>query len=435
MVQGKNLVSAIMLLLFLPGCSSVAKGVTEAILERSEKEDTRSCEVRGEKFSGVQAFLNNQGETPFTVADASRRTVKILMVHGIGRHIPGYSTRLSENLTGSLGLNVTAETVKEITLRPPKFLKEETGETSLGKLRIQRFFNKERTRELLFYELTWSDIIKDEKALIEYDDSGTYAFKRASINRALKKFFNSHVPDPMIYLGSSRERILLAVRQASCWMFRNDWTELPEKATTACEVDANTMVRRIADDDYFFVTHSLGSRVMIDALQSIAADFGGGKGKKLYPGLFSAVQKKNLTVFMLANQLPLLQLGRPNPEVTRQFDRYCRLSGDKYDERMFSQVRVVAFSDPNDVLSYAIPPKFAEDHLDSRLCPKIVNVSINVANVVELFGFGDFADPAEAHGGYDHDERVIELIANGIGNSGTSQIVRERCKWLEIVRE
>ena len=195
------------------------------------------------------------------------------------------------------------------------------------------------------------------------------------------------------------------------------------------------MIRHIEADDYFFVTHSLGSRIMTDALQSIAADFGGGAGLKLYPGLFPAVQKKKLTVFMLANQLPLLQLGRPNPEVTGQFDRHCRPSGDKYNDRMFSRVRIIAFSDPNDVLSYAIPPKFAEDHIDSRVCPKIVNVNINVAKVIELFGFGQFADPAEAHGGYDHDERVIELIANGIGNPKTSPVVRERCKWLETVSE
>lgn len=55
--------------------------------------------------------------------------------------------------------------------------------------------------------------------------------------------------------------------------------------------------------------------------------------------------------------------------------------------------------------------------------------------VAELFGFGEFANPAEAHGGYDHDERVIELIANGIGNPETSRVIRERCIWLETVSE
>jgi hypothetical protein len=102
---------------------------------------------------------------------------------------------------------------------------------------------------------------------------------------------------------------------------------------------------------------------------------------------------------------------------------------------LLGELGIVAFSDPNDILSYAIPPKFAEENLDSRICPRIVNVSINVANVVDLFGLGEFASPAEAHGGYDNDERVIAIIANGVGNPQTADIVRTRCKWLETVRE
>ncbi len=42
--------------------------------------------------------------------------------------------------------------------------------------------------------------------------------------------------------------------------------------------------------------------------------------------------------------------------------------------------------------------------------------------------------------GYDNDERVIAIIANGVGNSRTAEYsqtadtVRTRCKWLETVR-
>ena len=37
--------------------------------------------------------------------------------------------------------------------------------------------------------------------------------------------------------------------------------------------------------------------------------------------------------------------------------------------------------------------------------------------------------------GYNNDERVIAIIANGVGNSQTADIVRTRCKWLETVQE
>ncbi len=91
------------------------------------------------------------------------------------------------------------------------------------------------------------------------------------------------------------------------------------------------------------------------------------------------------------------------------------------------------FSDPNDVLSYPIPPKFADAYLDSRLCPKVTNIAINVAKPISLFGLGEFANPAAAHGDYEHDERVIALIAHGIGQENTADIVKDRCSWLETV--
>ena len=86
-------------------------------------------------------------------------------------------------------------------------------------------------------------------------------------------------------------------------------------------------------------------------------------------------------------------------------------------------------------MSYALPPKFLDEYLDSRLCPKITNVNINVAEVVSLLGLGEVANPAVAHGDYDNDERVIKLIAHGIGHEGTSKTVKDRCLWQETVKE
>ena len=80
-----------------------------------------------------------------------------------------------------------------------------------------------------------------------------------------------------------------------------------------------------------------------------------------------------------------------------------------------------------------MPPKFVETYLDSRLCPVATNVTINVARAISLLGIGEFADPLEAHTGYDHDERVISLIAHGIGVAETAPIIKARCTWLETV--
>ncbi len=106
-------------------------------------------------------------------------------------------------------------------------------------------------------------------------------------------------------------------------------------------------------------------------------------------------------------------------------------NGARYGERMLGKLSIYAFSDPNDILSYPIPPKFVEQYIDSRLCPSATNISINVAQPISLFGLGEYADPGEAHSGYDNDERVIALIAHGIGQPNTAEIVRQRCAWLE----
>ncbi|WP_239649976.1 hypothetical protein [Methylocucumis oryzae] len=128
------------------------------------------------------------------------------------------------------------------------------------------------------------------------------------------------------------------------------------------------------NDHYAFVSHSLGSRITIDGMQRIAsfinnrdADFR------------NTFKLKEIPVYMLSNQLPMLQLGRKLPDISNQQANYCQPTGTKYDERILTKMPVIAFSDPNDLLSYAIPQGFAEKYLDSRLCINVTNININVA--------------------------------------------------------
>ena len=52
-----------------------------------------------------------------------------------------------------------------------------------------------------------------------------------------------------------------------------------------------------------------------------------------------------------------------------------------------------------------------------------------------MFGLGEFAGQGSAHSDYDHDERVIAMIAHGFGQENAADIVKERCTWLETVHE
>jgi hypothetical protein len=39
----------------------------------------------------------------------------------------------------------------------------------------------------------------------------------------------------------------------------------------------------------------------------------------------------------------------------------------------------------------------------------------------------------QAHVGYDQDDRVIAMIANGIGNEKTSSLIKQRCEFTKTV--
>jgi hypothetical protein len=191
--------------------------------------------------------------------------------------------------------------------------------------------------------------------------------------------------------------------------------------------------KRAAADELILVTHSLGSRAAVDALQ-IAA----GKSDLPLQGADRAAQfaadlkAKRITLFMLSNQLPLLEAGQPKQTITGAGDTYCGQDAPHADGRFLEELNMVAFTDPNDLLSYPIPQAWAREYLDSRLCANVRNVTINIAQVRRLPVLGEFADPLTAHSGYDTDRRVMEIMAHGIGNSGTSELVLERCQWVEI---
>jgi hypothetical protein len=398
--------------MLLSGCASLGKGMAEAFLEKQQSADTRVCELWGKPFKGLSPFLDNkQGK------------MKVLMVHGVGDHLPGYATQFVEKLAKELDLPVMSAQYKNIALTS----RVDSGK-NLGNLRINRLLSKDRSKELLFYELTWSVITAKQKEVLAYDNSGEYAFRRAEVNNLLKKFSNDTSPDPIIYLGESREDILVSFGQSFCWMTKSNWNDLPDDVTQACSFNDDTAAVNMVNDQYAFISHSLGSRITIDGMQRIASLL-----DKRDADFTAALKDKEIPIYMLSNQLPMLQLGRKMPEVSNQKAAYCQANGEKYSQRMLAKAPIIAFSDPNDLLSYAIPHGFVEKYLDSRLCIDVTNVNINVATIFDAFGLGKLANPLDAHVGYDTDDRVVALIAKGIGNSNTARLVNECCRWVETI--
>ncbi|MFT6332717.1 MAG: hypothetical protein ACJAW3_001061 [Lentimonas sp.] len=393
--------------------------MVEGILEH-KKEDTRKCQIYGKSFDGVTQTMSK-----------TKGTVKLLYVHGVGDHSAGYSMEFMEKLSKKLGLNRRSENYKEISLINADF----PGKP-LGTLRIYKLNSRDNSKKnLIFHELTWSEITREEKKLLAYDNSGEYSFRRANFNNAIKKFSNDTSPDPMIYLGKRRQEILTSFIQSFCWMGTNEWKDIPDKGTHQCLSANPKSFKNIDHDDYIFVSHSLGSRIAIDGLQYIASLFEEGldsKDKEKFNNLHKILKKKELKMFMLSNQLPMLQLGRDDPEVFNEIPAYCNKDGSKWNDRMFKKTSITAFSDPNDILSYAIPKNFTDRYLDSRICPSITNILINISHVSNLLGFGEFANPMQAHISYDKDDRVVSLIANGVHSNDEKSLKEKRCEWTEL---
>ena len=426
-VKIRLLLASLSIPFVLSGCSSIVRGVTEAFIARSEREDTRVCQVWGRPIIGIEDSLQQK-----------QAKTKVLYVHGVGSQLPGYTTEFLEKLARELNLDMRAADQKNITLSSSLLPNKD-----LGNLRVTHLLNRQQTKELTFYELTWSGITRSQKDLLAFDTSGEQHFRRATMNGILKKFTNDTAPDPIIYLGKSQIPIQASFAQAFCWMSSGNWESLPNGGKFICNDLTEAHADNVANDNYFIISHSLGSRITTDGLQRITAMLAGSEsamkknnGVNVSGKLLEAMRNKRVPIFMLSNQLPMLQLGHEPPEVAGDAAResYCKPNGANYKNRMLNETDIIAVSDPNDLLSFSIPREFAREYIDARLCAKITNVNINVAHVLDAFGISGLANPLDAHVGYNTDDRVIALIAKGIGHAKAAPLVKERCEFIEEVQ-
>ncbi|MFZ1202042.1 MAG: hypothetical protein WAO07_17870 [Desulfobacterales bacterium] len=409
----KNLV-LLLIMVSAAGCYSFGRGVASRAIESLEREDNRQCEIRGSLFGGISSLLEDE------------KIVKVLIVHGIGTHRPGHATTIIENISGTLGLTVFSRP-KNINILNPA-----NPQQRLSNLRIVNTRNPGGSQKVFFYELTWSDITAERKRLLDFDTSGDFAQRRAPFNNTMKAFLNDISPDPIIFFTDKENPILAAAQQVVCWMLADRESEsLTDNQSQVCRASSIATLSNLEKYNIAFITHSLGSRIIIDALGEIVEMLEDDQTKAGYPDLVAKLQAKEMTIFMLSNQLALLQIGLPAPRGVGQIDDYCREDGNKQDRRAFKKVDIVAFTDPNDLLSYAIMPDFVDNYLDSRMCPTVTNININVANRITAFGVG-IVNPITAHNNYHLDERVIELISHGNADLEQNERLAGRCRMIRV---
>ena len=311
-------------------------------------------------FPGLASLIDAAGVGP----------VDVLSVHGMCSHDHNWVRKVESQIGGALDLELAQpsqpKVVEGIEIWQSDF------EDDSGKVVVRNF------------ALVWSPLTNDAKQTLCYDASektptclvAQFDGKRASLNSALKsELMNDCFSDALIYLGDRGPDIRRAMRAA---------------------IASIGDVRRGANRPLILVTESLGSKVVADAVIGSSGD---------QRSSTVAALRGTQVIYMAANQVPLLNLAHPGdvraadrPSAVADLREFIQREADALRES--KDIYIVAFSDPNDLLTYELATKTDR-----------TTINVRVSNANSYFGW--IANPNPAHRGYLSNPRVWRLVVCG----------------------
>ena len=265
-------------------------------------------------------------------------------------------------------------------------------------LRTYRLYDG-RGERLRVSALNWSRLTESIKnRQFERDDQ----IPRARVNGDVKvHVVNDGVGDAALYLGKYQAVMRRGVMIGLCAFLEGTF----ENDGCAPTARSNAPVTLISE--------SLGSYMLLDAIEALNAKANSAAGKPLFARLRE--------FYMFANQVPLLELADLNPGASRQplsaeaSSRSQRLDAFIERARKFrtadqnEPLQIVAFTDPNDLLSYRLSRYLLANDGAPASSYRAANALYPVAQTY----FGFFADPLKAHTGYAGDAGVLDLVICG----------------------
>ncbi|KQQ47402.1 hypothetical protein ASF61_01770 [Duganella sp. Leaf126] len=320
-------------------------------------------------------------------AQARGRSAEVLLVHGICTH----DARWAQQVVAQLGRSIDGATVSPASIAGADTndieIVPSTVDTAAGRLR--------------FHALIWSPLTTPLKRQLcddQTDKSAActgappYPHRRALWNARLKDtLIDDCLPDALIYQGVARDTIQLRMREAILRVLGS---------VTPSDEEADKLPLVV-------IAHSMGSKIMFDTLLRMGEEA---------PGSRAAVTARRTMarlrmLVMAANQLPLLSLADQPLDTgsarTAQPDSLQRLLHQRAGDgrRTAATLTVVAFSDPNDALSYTLPAQ--------RYAGQGVSVhNILVSNAPTWLGL--LERPDRAHLDYLNNPDVGRLVACGV---------------------
>ncbi|MBK7352519.1 MAG: hypothetical protein IPJ05_01810 [Nitrosomonas sp.] len=405
--------------------------------------------------------------------DSPDSPIRIIVVHGMITSEPKYSENLQQRLAETLGLILgKREEYPTYIYRGYDFIPFLGPQPFDGVIHLKASEVRKSTwvdpsnlnaDRLVVYEVLWAPLrdevknhffacfesraIDPEKECPILSKAERNSDYRTIINGALKdSILVNGFADPMIVLGPIGDILRDDIAQTICMIasdtLASSGFNLKQSQNMRC--DLSSVIQHHKSDQiskqvaatvlektkFFAMTHSLGSFLFIDAQQRFAQIREEVEERKRAKEseeisqlskdeiqeslLFSLID--HATVFMSANQIALLQLGRlsaegckPHNNESKCPNRLLRNRADvtEKDIPLGSLTTYVAFNDVNDLLGFELPPYLAATGLFGTL----VNVSVQNPGLTVPF---IFKNPGAAHTGHENNPAVIEAMVEGI---------------------
>jgi hypothetical protein len=252
-----------------------------------------------------------------------------------------------------------------------------------------------------------------------------------------KSFIRDKFTDVILETGAYRRAVLRpTVQKALCVFIGGTPGDLAPITGGAPRVDCQ------GGDDAIqtvIVTHSLGGYMLMDAiddeLKSAAPEDATPSGEPAAASTAAAkLLRSTYFVYMMANQLALLDLstldhypyqpGAASSHVELMMRTFGNADPDMAPHRPSEAAplagqeaavrQIVAFSDPNDMLSYLVSPE------DLGPAQHVRFTNVYMANG-EFQIPGVYSDPLTAHVGYFENPRVLDLFVCGMKDGAVAQ--------------
>lgn len=350
------------------------------------------------------------------VASEPSKSLDLFVVHGMCHHDKAWAIHELERIAHAAGGRVSELTSQESS-PPGVAVYSRTIELSQGRVRA--------------HALVWSGLTKPLKDRLCYDrarnrtsceaspasDAKVYGYYRDWLNGVAKEtLVDDCFSDAVIYLGKSRDSIQARIQEALVK------TRVEAAGVPVVAGYSPFRASQANNDGVVVLSSSLGSKLVFDAIDQMSKSQDQDKqaaGAQLWNSMRGA--------FMAANQIPLLSLADENRLPSTVAALGINRIGDYAPDPLASLLSssqswnlqgqagrpllpIVAFSDPNDLLSFTTRP-FLEQ-LPASEHYRAIDVVVRNAWTLLVF-----ANPLTAHTGYLDNPQVLKILFHGTNGS------------------